>query len=260
MRRVVISHFFNEAYMLTWWLRHHREIFDHGVLIDYASTDASVDICRELVPGWEIIPSENAQFSAILCDFEVMKHEQRFSNTWKIVLNTTEFLVAPKLNEMEQFVIEKDLTGVQLPGAIMVDTELTAPPDPSVPLVQQKNIGVWENMFDFSAAHIPGLVKPLRNRLYHHYTIGAYAPGRHISLLPGQIKGSREFGAIWWYGYSPWTDAFQSRKLGIAAKRDSFDKKHRLGIQHEVSLVELNVRWSKMVAASSGLARLRSVS
>ena len=32
--RVVVSHFFNEAYLLPWWLRHHRDVFDHGVLID----------------------------------------------------------------------------------------------------------------------------------------------------------------------------------------------------------------------------------
>ena len=30
-KRVVISHFFNEAYLLPWWLKHHREMFDHGV-------------------------------------------------------------------------------------------------------------------------------------------------------------------------------------------------------------------------------------
>ena len=93
MRRIVISHFYNEAYLLPWWLKHHREMFDHGVLIDYASTDDSVAICRELVPDWEVIPSENAHFSALLCDFEVMKHEQRFPDAWKIALNTTEFLV-----------------------------------------------------------------------------------------------------------------------------------------------------------------------
>ena len=54
-KRVVISHFFNEAYLLPWWLEHHRQIFDHGVLIDWSSTDGSADICRQLVPGWEVV-------------------------------------------------------------------------------------------------------------------------------------------------------------------------------------------------------------
>ena len=54
-KRVVISHFFNEAYLLPWWLEHHRQIFDHGVLIDWSSTDGSADICRQLAPGWEVV-------------------------------------------------------------------------------------------------------------------------------------------------------------------------------------------------------------
>jgi FkbM family methyltransferase len=37
----LIGHFRNEEYLLPWWLRHHVPMFDHGVLIDYSSTDAS---------------------------------------------------------------------------------------------------------------------------------------------------------------------------------------------------------------------------
>ncbi|MCA3390648.1 MAG: glycosyltransferase family 2 protein, partial [Roseomonas sp.] len=39
--RSVICHFFNEAYLLPWWLKHHVPIFDHGVMIDHGSTDGS---------------------------------------------------------------------------------------------------------------------------------------------------------------------------------------------------------------------------
>ena len=115
-KRVVISHFFNEAYLLPWWLKHHREMFDHGVLIDWSSTDGSADICRQLAPSWEVVPSENAHFAAILCDFEVMKHEARFPDAWKIALNTTEFLVAPALAHMEATLERHELTAVRLPG------------------------------------------------------------------------------------------------------------------------------------------------
>lgn len=253
MRRIVISHFYNEAYLLPWWLRHHRELFDHGVLIDYASTDESVAICRELVPNWEIIPSENAHFSALMCDFEVMKHEQRFPDAWKIALNTTEFLVVPDLSKVEQLLLTNDVTGVRMPGAIMIDTEPSAKLDPNLPLVDQKNCGAWEKTFDFRAARIPGLTFPTRNRLYHRYAIGAYQPGRHASHLPGLVDGSPEFGAIWWYAFSPWNDAFKARKLGIASRRDTFDKRHGFGIQHEATKVELDLRWSKLFATSKRL-------
>ena len=108
------------------------------------STDGSVNICRELVPSWEVVRSETAQFAAIMCDFEVMKHEARFPNAWKIALTITEFLVARRLSEMEQFVKSHDLIAVRVPRAIMVDTEPDRAPDPNVPLTEQKYCGIWE--------------------------------------------------------------------------------------------------------------------
>jgi hypothetical protein len=252
-KRVVISHFFNEAYLLPWWLKHHREMFDHGVLIDWSSTDGSADICRQLAPSWEVVPSENAHFAAILCDFEVMKHEARFPGAWKIALNTTEFLVAPALAHMEATLERHELTAVRLPGAIMVDSAPDEAPDPGVPLTQQKQCGIWEDEFDFKTYAIPGLSFPTRSRIHHRYVIGAYTPGRHGSHLPGQCAGNRELGAIWWYGFSPWTDAFKARKLHISTRRDAFDRKHGFGAQHEAGPSDLEARWSKLRALSRPL-------
>ena len=42
----VISHFYNEEYLLPWWLAHHTKLFDHGILINKGSTDRSVEICK----------------------------------------------------------------------------------------------------------------------------------------------------------------------------------------------------------------------
>jgi Glycosyl transferase family 2 len=251
--RVVVSHFFNEAYLLPWWLRHHREVFDHGVLIDRYSTDGSVDICRELVPSWEVVRSETAQFSAIMCDFEVMKHEARFPDAWKIALTTTEFLVACRLSEVEQFVTSRDLTAVRVPRAIMVDTEPDRAPDPDVPLTEQKYCGIWEAEHDYNAAGLVSPGRPAPIRIYHRYMIGAYAPGRHVSHLPGQCEGNREQAAIWKYAFSPWTEAFKARKLQINATRSDFDKAHRFGYQHEADLPELEHRWAALRAASGPL-------
>ncbi|HRK18601.1 MAG TPA: glycosyltransferase family 2 protein [Hyphomicrobiaceae bacterium] len=253
MKRVLISHFYNEAYLLPWWLRHHLAIFDHGVLIDYGSTDESVAICRDLAPGWEVVRSENEHFSAIMCDFEVMKHEQRFSDCWKIALNTTEFLVAPQLDKMERIVSENDLTGVRIPGAIMVDAAPEVLPDPGRALVEQKASGIWEAEFDFKKHAIPGLQFPTRSRLYHRYSIGSYLPGRHATNLPGLCNGAPELAAIWWYGYSPWNEHFKRRKLGIAPRRDQFDRKHGFGVQHEARASELDLRWSRLFGLSRPL-------
>ena len=38
--------FYNEEYLLPWWLAHHTKLFDHGILINKGSTDRSVEICK----------------------------------------------------------------------------------------------------------------------------------------------------------------------------------------------------------------------
>lgn len=50
MSLTVISHFYNEEYLLPWWLNHHKNIFDNGILINYGSTDKSVEIIKSICP------------------------------------------------------------------------------------------------------------------------------------------------------------------------------------------------------------------
>ncbi len=91
IRTTLISHFYNEEYLLPWWLMHHTKLFDHGILINRGSTDRSVEICRQFAPNWEVRDSKVPEFDAILVDQEVMDIEKEV-NGWKMVLNTTEFL------------------------------------------------------------------------------------------------------------------------------------------------------------------------
>src|SRR5262245_52269241 len=92
----LISHFYNEEDLLPHWLKHHVEMFDRGVMIDYASTDNSVDVIRQLAPHWEIRQSRNHYFEAVAVDLEVMDIETACEG-WKMALNTTEFLLHPDL-------------------------------------------------------------------------------------------------------------------------------------------------------------------
>jgi hypothetical protein len=70
MKLTVISNVYNEEYLLPFWLEHHREIFDHGIIVNFASTDTSMDIVRELCPSWEIIESPIA--------FDVRENDKQF--------------------------------------------------------------------------------------------------------------------------------------------------------------------------------------
>ena len=221
--KLLISHFFNEEYLLPYWLKHHRELFDHGILIDYHSTDRSVEICKELVPHWEIVTSENKLFTGIMCDFEVMLHEKRFPDAWKLALNTTEFLVGDHLDSVTTWLDNNDYLAGKIPAAIMVDDETNSLLNPDLPLVNQKHYGFWELDFPFDELDLWWIRFPLRSRLLHHYTIGAYTPGRHGSNLPRQHNINKEQLAIYWYAYSPWNEQFISRKDQIKNKVDPKD-------------------------------------
>jgi hypothetical protein len=71
MYKTIISHFYNEEYLLPWWLEHHKKYFNHGIMINYASTDNSVSIIRQACPDWTVINSRNKFFDAKLIDDEV---------------------------------------------------------------------------------------------------------------------------------------------------------------------------------------------
>ena len=92
MKKTLISHFYNEEFLLPWWLKHHKQIFDHGVMIDYHSTDRSVEIIKEICPTWTIITSRNPDFQADTIDTEVNDIESQIDG-WKICLNVTEQLI-----------------------------------------------------------------------------------------------------------------------------------------------------------------------
>ena len=83
MNGTILSHFYNEEYLLPYWLKHHRNYFDHGIMIDYASTDNSVDIIKTLCPNWRVVSSKNLNFEATSVDKEAK--EMCFSASYNIL-------------------------------------------------------------------------------------------------------------------------------------------------------------------------------
>ena len=75
MKKTVTLHFYNEEFLLPWWLKYHKKVFDHGILINYSSTDSSVEICKQICPEWEVIDSANSDFSVEALDTELTKIE-----------------------------------------------------------------------------------------------------------------------------------------------------------------------------------------
>jgi hypothetical protein len=251
--RSVICHFYNEEYLLPWWLDHHKSIFDVGILINYASTDRSVEICREIVPHWRIVDSFNQQFDSALIDLEVMLYERELEG-WKIALNVTEFLCAKDLAPVEDAVTEMDLSGMMFHGAIMVDCAPADEPDASKGLVAQKSTGVFEADLDKEFLDRMNVRTPKRGRLYHRAAIGSYTPGRHSTHLPNIGTFNERVANIFWYGYSPWNDDAMARRLGIAARVSESDKKLGRGAQHMYSQNQWNEERAKFLPLVTDLS------
>ena len=183
--KTVISHFYNEEYMLPWWLSHHRQYFDHGIMINYDSTDRSVEIIKEYCPTWEIVQSRNREFGAKACDAEVNDYERKVQG-WKICLNTTEFIVG-------DFSVLDDTPNqdLKIPCYIMIDKE----PENNnlsydISLLKQKPFGVPYN--ESNPITIERCCRAIHNKSSYNYPTGRHFIGATNTKLQ-----------VLWYGYSP---------------------------------------------------------
>jgi len=204
---ILISSFFNEEYLLPWWLEHHKKMFKHGVLVNYFSTDKSVEIIKEICPNWEIRNTKNKDWDFADNDNEWMEIEREFDG-YKLILTTTEFLMSvPELPTKP--------TALAIPMMRMVDNEPDKKPTYDKPLVEQKYIG-----FKDKSAN--------KYRFLHNYPDGRYSVGRHST----EHKITKSPNWIYKYVFSPWTDELIKRKLQTKKHMSPEDKKDGVGNHH----------------------------
>lgn len=193
-RLTVICHFRNEEVYLRYWLRHHVALFDHGILIDYASTDSSRDVVRALAPHWEVRPSRNTTFHSASIDAEVMDVEKEFAG-WKMCLNVTEFVMH---HDLRAFVTafgrrHPDRLGLVTTGLIVQD----APDQLDLPLT---DADLWDQRHWGCAEPDPFHGVCDRRRLLHRAEHGAYGVGRHSNGVSTRLDPVLY---LLWYGWCP---------------------------------------------------------
>jgi hypothetical protein len=207
----IITHIFNEEYLLPWWLNHHKDLFEHGIIIDYNSTDNSIDIIKDICPNWDVIKSRNQHFDAHLVDQEVMDIEREIKG-WKITLNTTEFILGDIKN------LPPEPNQILIPSAVMVDSinHVNQYPDKNIPLIQQRVNGIYPNGKFFGYR---------RARSLHNISI-SYPVGRHFS------ECNTEDFLLLWYGFSPYNFYMIKRKLQIQNQIPIHNIQQGLGFHH----------------------------
>lgn len=236
----VLTHFYNEEFLLPHWLSHHVKLFDHGIMVNYASTDKSVDIIKKYAPTWDVVQSKNDHFDAALCDYEMMQHEETVEG-WKVVLNVTEFVFDSDLRSKLKYAKSPML---RFKGYQINDTaaERDEGLDDSKPLLVQR---------------FNGMVDPWRNRIIHCLNNGGYYIGRHYGtpgLKPNPHSKSRHgtipFGEdlrLFWYRFSPYNEQIP-RKLQISDRIPQSDIDKGLGWNHwSLDEAKIEERWKEVL-------------
>jgi len=212
----LISHIFNEEYLLPFWLNHHKNMFDKICIVDYNSTDKSIEICKSICPDCKIIKTQNKCFDAVKVDAEIMYIENHI-NGIKIVLNVTEFLFCNNS-------VKDIFTAYNNPISFAI-TSLTP-----------YSINTYDNIANYDE-----LIMNLLNndvvyhkdregaRYLHNFSNGKYNAGRHHSYNHSIPTNEAH---IIWLGFYPMNDKLLKRKLQIQRNIPQTDKDKGFGFQH----------------------------
>jgi len=247
MKPTLISHFYNEEFLLPFWIKHHKPMFDHAVMIDYGSTDRSVEIIKELAPEWEIVPTVNEYFDGLVIDKEVMAIEMQFDG-WKTCLNTTEFLLVPDLVEyLTRFESEHPDKGiVRTTAAYMVDDEKDMNSDVNFNkhLVMQRTWGYFEedilpHQIDWHGDGTHMVSPPRKSRLIHKMPHGNYKSGRHNTNYPDKLWFKDPELILCWFNWSPFM-YISDRKVNIWNKTSPQEQRngHKKWLMDEVEMFQ----------------------
>lgn len=217
----VLVHIYNEEYSLIPWLLYHRRIFEHGIIVDYKSTDKSLLIIKAICPTWDIVDTRNEYFDAHDCDMEIMALETHITG-YKITLNITEWLVFSTEFE-NSFLNDSTLRCIAIkPWAVCTNNENT-------------DITVNDYIDSFRYVH-----KTYREgyRFLHNYLTLPYTVGRH--QVETHFPFTTTHGTfLFWMGFFPWNTHIKNRRQQIKHKMSPADIKHGLGSQHLDTIEEM---------------------
>jgi hypothetical protein len=229
MKKTILCHFYNEEYMLPWFLNHHKQIFDHGIMIDYHSTDSSRKIIQEICPTWDIVTSRNPDFQADTIDYEVNDIEQSIDG-WKICLNVTEQLIG-------DYTLMNDQPNQQLliPSMFYVDCDRGRAVTQDLPLYKQKTDG-FSFEGGYSTARYTENFRERRARSLHNMPVQYPIPGRHY-----ETYNTKEL-VIFYYGWCPFNEPALARKLQIQTQIPLVDRQRNWGFHHITNKETLTYR------------------
>jgi hypothetical protein len=226
MKKTIICHFFNEEYLLPWWLTHHKQFFDHGILIDYHSPDIN-----KICPEWTVIQTSNQYFDSTAIDIEISKIESNIDG-WRTCLNITEFLIGD-YNLLDDTPNKQILVG----NCIFVDNDAQNL-NHNLPLYNQIYNGYHGNASDASKL---GLGDRTLRSIHNINIMYPQQGGRHF-----YGKASTDNLMIFYYGYLLNNDMI-NRKIQIKNKMSTQEIKRLKQFPAHPNLVSSETFVSKIL-------------
>ena len=214
MKKTVLGIFYNEEWLLPFWLKHHREIFDHGIMIDYRSTDRSVEIIRELCPTWEIHTSRNDTFDANGVDNELKDYERPLEG-WRVSLNIPEFV----FGNYDRLDDDPTHRNIYIQQYSFTDMERRDEPyylNSDLPLYKQRwwGYGGGRAEWDFTKAQSHGS-SPRSLRSIHNFAWDYDGPGVSTGRHVWENEQSFVDLCIFYYGFASLEEASIKRRMQI---------------------------------------------
>lgn len=177
-------------------------------MINYASTDNSVNIIKEICPSWAIVDSVNEHFIDEYINREVKTNEKDI-NGWRICLNVTEFILG-------DFSLIKDTPEKKyfMAPVISIIDEMEIRDSTSI----DKNIPLHDQIK--TGLNLQDSIVENAYRCFANYTQWFYPPGRHFKVgKEFNVNETTEYPfIILKYKYAPMTEEFIKRKLQIQNK------------------------------------------
>ena len=197
-------------------------MFDTATIIDYGSTDGTMDLISKLAPSkWKVIGRTSSEFNAEECDRDVKEVEEGLPG-WKIALNATEFLVFPEMRSVLNNLEARSKSAVRISGYVMADPSDIHHDalDSGETLWSKYHFGVPEH--ELHRHYPPSDTSRPVGRLMHSNSSGQYLTGRHAwQKDDGELP--RSVASILWYGFSPWTKTLVDRKIQIRNRMPAKD-------------------------------------
>jgi len=225
---MLLTHFFNEEMLLPFFIQHHAPSFDHAVLIDFDSTDRSVELIKRLAPpSWRVVRSTTGRvFDARKTDQQIMDWEAQFPEDWHIALTVTEFLVHPTLRSfLQNYNPPPGLTRiVKFRSAEMVGDD-THPLQYGGSLPKQRSV--------YQSGNVCGLYCRFAHAGFKAKEY-SYVPGRHgMQNNKQQTPEVASEGVILKYKWTPWPESIK-RKQQEGANIPQSDAAQGFGTDHIV--------------------------